>query len=1174
MNFNPNDVSHVRKWLTFNDSTVSHFNLDQLESECFGGNNNGKEDFSDSLGWNKKNDWDNSKNAYMLVYERIKKCPITLVIPEVTKDSEKFEEFLQIKKANDQIISYKNSDKYKLLKNINRVISGFSLDCDDTVISRRDIDPKKIYDYVFFNEENEEFSYYIPFYKYINKDQRLLPLGHMKEVLVDNLLFLNDQNIFCAEFSDFLDKAVGDLYEFYVQENNNINHSNSSKQDNKELYKNIFDILLGYALNILSKASSKDSLGKLISNIIKFLEILPEFSLKCLEKLCAERDLLVEILFSSEENANLAYKSLVYHSILNYAKFFKEEIEQYKILKCQDLEKNLDWENNDSQYTSSLNEIKNIPSRPIIYQLLDRLLALIPVDVSKMWNKMLAFLELFEAFANSNNEIILDYLFENEIIFKLIDLALGKESPYYKKGDSRNEIGNRLSVPKFTPLLNAVSILTRRCFTGTWTKEAYEADKNYKPPLLITLSENQEKIYSLSERDLECLYQRSFLKKCIKDNYNNTALSKLLAHLMFDNFEYSKKRVFMIMEAVNDGISLADAKAACELIFNVSNIDDRFSIIRLEWIFGIPQLQLKPSDTCLPRIVKNGDRYSDKIYKYISSILYGTTHESFIERVIYKYQASADFITILNYFFSIIYKNPYTFMYFDALPHPKEEGLKLKDYIFSLANEELNRIFNITNSESKFENSIKGITNIMQNYNDKKEEFLNSLEEEYKQGKFKFDTNYKIGEIHSEKIALHENNCLSSNNLYAFVIDYVNTIEGEEEALNIEFSKEKSNDSIENILAKKDETDSENRINHTEQENVSENINDYLDDEETNATEKQLPNKATRQSPEQGQNISAAEEAGNDRNEYADSPSCDQENRNEHNNSKCAIQGDDDNNEENPEQNVIVLTNKQDKIGNMINLLDTNSNNENADGNSYQDNKHNDNDDKLNKKDEKEAYKTNLNSYVDATNNNEDVFFKKNINNLIKDGSFVRSISISSRDKNPISQNCIKRIVLYNNSDNDYKVRFSYFSNDDFENFYLPKSDIVVIAKKNSVTNVNTFVKYDYMFPWNEFSFNVDCEYYETGNNYSDNRYKDSNNLFKKSKSSSNVKDNNVTDGYIGPLGILNFIFKNFYFINVLNSSALPAPDAESSKDVKDDIKDNAYCDDSFPIGNCDYIHA
>ena len=62
-------------WLEYNDSRIKEFKTKNIQSECFGGNNDNSGN-DDMFGWNKR---DNSKNAYMLVYEKRVKTSLKLV---------------------------------------------------------------------------------------------------------------------------------------------------------------------------------------------------------------------------------------------------------------------------------------------------------------------------------------------------------------------------------------------------------------------------------------------------------------------------------------------------------------------------------------------------------------------------------------------------------------------------------------------------------------------------------------------------------------------------------------------------------------------------------------------------------------------------------------------------------------------------------------------------------------------------------------------------------------------------------------------------------------------------------------------------------------------------------------------------------------------------------------
>ena len=69
------------------------------------------------------------------------------------------------------------------------------------------------------------------------------------------------------------------------------------------------------------------------------------------------------------------------------------------------------------------------------------------------------------------------------MIAKLIDFMLMKESPFYKIGESRHDMGNRIVNPKFAALISTVSVMLRHTFTDTWTEDDYKM--GIKPHTLL-----------------------------------------------------------------------------------------------------------------------------------------------------------------------------------------------------------------------------------------------------------------------------------------------------------------------------------------------------------------------------------------------------------------------------------------------------------------------------------------------------------------------------------------------------------------------------------------------------------------------------------------------------------------------------------------------------------------
>ena len=85
----PSKRKEKDKWLEFNDSTIRDFDVKKIEAECFGG---ATTDSSDDV-WGGK---DKSRNAYILVYERVVKDPIKMAVYE-ENEAKFLETYLDLK---------------------------------------------------------------------------------------------------------------------------------------------------------------------------------------------------------------------------------------------------------------------------------------------------------------------------------------------------------------------------------------------------------------------------------------------------------------------------------------------------------------------------------------------------------------------------------------------------------------------------------------------------------------------------------------------------------------------------------------------------------------------------------------------------------------------------------------------------------------------------------------------------------------------------------------------------------------------------------------------------------------------------------------------------------------------------------------------------------------------
>ena len=148
-----NDGEKKYKWLKFNDSHVSIFDINDIEKECFGGAKKGS-------GYN----YESFQNAYMLIYERKKKSPIRILYEE--KDIK--ENNVDKKSENDVEI---NKDNRKGIKKEY-----------DLFKKNPKVDENNLYKKLFKDEEKNEYYKYIPYY---NID-KLVPRKIYNDVMEKN----------------------------------------------------------------------------------------------------------------------------------------------------------------------------------------------------------------------------------------------------------------------------------------------------------------------------------------------------------------------------------------------------------------------------------------------------------------------------------------------------------------------------------------------------------------------------------------------------------------------------------------------------------------------------------------------------------------------------------------------------------------------------------------------------------------------------------------------------------------------------------------------------------------------------------------------------------------------------------------------------------------------------
>jgi ubiquitin C-terminal hydrolase len=1024
-------------WLTFNDAYVSLFDFSSLEENCFGGNhdfsktgfigpvpapappqfnqefvssnashgyanNYSGRTLADNLSpANNQNGYaspsfkeaESGQSAYMLVYERVKKNPIKLV-----KSKNEVEEIIN-KNKEIKLIEISEENNFKIMKSLDifkKLENTSNCSFDDKNLT--------IFNTLIFDTIKKEYLQYVPFYEI----PKCVPYNYYLDVINDNIEFYNDQKIFNNNFNQFLENLLSiienllincedDSYSScelsYQNKNNLLENNDLNKHKKMNSINHIIEVILSYIFEVISKSYFKNSLTGIISKLNTLMKSMPIISNSVLNYLNSRKELLTDILFTTDESVNTGYKNLIITAIRS----------------------NLNIQ------VGELPDPHQSQSQPAL-TLLDNLIDFLPTEASKLWTKILSYLELFEDLVITKDFLIINYFMNKNLIAKLIDFFLGKESPFYDKTQNRNEMGKSGVNAKFAPLISTISHLLTISIQNNnpdqlSVKEKLNQYLNEDIEMNISSRNihNQSKNLSYqpislnqqTELDLIALNDKKFYLNAFKENYNNAALSKILAYMMKNNYDFSKLSIFWILEAINKNTTLQDAKNSFDLISEIIKIEDEYQLTRFEWLFGIPHIIINFNTGSTPTMPINVSRHGDKLFKYVSHpILYcNNSYDSLTERMFYKFFSSADYLQIINLFITnILFPCPKALIYFDSLPHPRPSSQnhtpnsKAIDHLFELAKEEIGRYNNSTYSSSKnnehlisqFEanrvkyenliNEIKQPQGVNNNYQINENISSSLVSKTFPQERLDmlnkmWDHTYRKGMIYSDVI---------------YICDH--------------FQRKEDKDSLNEMISKDLYLiciDMETDVGVGQE-------NHPLSDEKLSSEEKEKVLQANNKSTYQAKFM------------------------NNNNNSSTLFSGWNNKNSSSTHTSVKNVYYEPPQDG--IDIIPT------------------------------QFY----------LNKSEDELYKNLCQGKLKLGLKYRRVLKSYKPENVIIRNTFRRYILYNPTEFDYKVKIKFHPESNKMNTYLPTTEIVIIIKKFNGQNVITLTKADCELDYGNYYIETD----------------------------------------------------------------------------------------------------
>ena len=554
------------------------------------------------------NNRDFSPSPYMLLFQKKIKNPVIVNIREIT-DSNNILNLLKDKEINNLKDNGINYDVYKdekeaIEKNMNNEIN------DKEIILR---DNKVIGHLISYDNA-------VNYMDVINKNNKEENIPFKSMILEENIKLSNDKKFFSYSFGDFIEH-ITKMIQFEIEID--LEFKKTISVD----YMPIIQIINDYLLNIFSICWNKDYLKNIINNMILIINYIPNILHYLVKDIIEPKKEIILYDYLLAKDAKLGEAFSIYFG---------------KIL--------------------SLSLEKNIENETAV-KLIDFYLEKIPVEISKKWMDMEYFNNFLYILVENSEKIKKKFLTE-EILSKLIDYILGKESPIYK-GDERNENNNIKG--KFGPIVKSIALL-------------YEYYINNK---------DKEQDLKISEQDELMINHLPVYEKIIIDNCDEKSVS-LLIKLKIDsslnaNAPMDKETIDILVklkipssksvENIISSISLIDKILG---IFNDKNEKEKKEIMSI--IFGIPSI-----------FVEN----EEAKFCYVSGGYFN--YYSILHNIASHNEINDETIPLLLNIFKLIFKYPDLYNYISKMPAPNSFTYNYLEYLVKLYIEVKDKIS--TNSE-------------------------------------------------------------------------------------------------------------------------------------------------------------------------------------------------------------------------------------------------------------------------------------------------------------------------------------------------------------------------------------------------------------------------------------------------------------------------------------------
>mmetsp|Transcript_7871 Transcript_7871/g.15214 ORF Transcript_7871/g.15214 Transcript_7871/m.15214 type:complete len:2832 (+) Transcript_7871:1305-9800(+) len=301
----------------------------------------------------------------------------------------------------------------------------------------------------------------------------------------------------------------------------------------------------------------------------------------------------------------------------------------------------------------------NFGEGSVARKFIDACLLIVPTDCEKHWTRFPQYWEMIGDIARSG-KAQLEYLYEIDAIARLLDFYLADKSPLAKPGEKRKSLGSKNWLPQFTPLIEAVTVMIQGAET-------------YYRPGEVKLSDSAKLI----------LYDPVFYNKTLKENHGGKALGQSIAHLCYEDLNFSLLISQVILQGLNE-IDYEDVRSFYEVLEEFLTVPDSLTRQRIEWMLGFPMMiKVRLSDSPFPQFgAASIQAIDEEVFSYITTLHFKDQTDSILS-LIWRHSKLWEYFCLMNlrHLLNLCLKSPVLLTYITSLPGPTYQFARYTDWV-------------------------------------------------------------------------------------------------------------------------------------------------------------------------------------------------------------------------------------------------------------------------------------------------------------------------------------------------------------------------------------------------------------------------------------------------------------------------------------------------------------